>query len=180
MANLNEFSRHRDDAKRLSISMNEEEFSRALSASNTQEQRPLDSEVPQDEASNSRNASSSCLYRRATVTEVTWDDFELISIIGRGTFGKVYLVNNKQNDRHYAMKCIRKDVVIQHESVESLQVEKLILNQVNHPFIIGMDYVFQKAYRIYFIMQFIQGGELFKHLSEQKRFSETKTKFYAA
>ena len=67
----------------------------------------------------------------------------------------MYLVNNKQNDRHYAMKCIRKDVVIQHESVESLQVEKLILNQVNHPFIIGMDYVFQKAYRIYFIMQFI-------------------------
>ena len=53
------------------------------------------------------------------------------------------------------MKVIRKDVVIQHESVESLQVEKLILNQVNHPFIIGMDYVFQKAYRIYFIMQFI-------------------------
>lgn len=145
-----------------------------------QDQRPLDSEVPQEEASNSRNARSHCLYRRATVTEMNWDDFELISIIGRGTFGKVYLVNNKQNDKFYAMKCIRKDVVIQHESVESLQVEKLILNQVNHPFIIGMDYVFQKAYRIYFIMQFIQGGELFKHLSEQKRFSETKTKFYAA
>lgn len=78
------------------------------------------------------------------------------------------------------MKCIRKDVVIEHESVESLAVEKLILLQVNHPFIIGMDYVFQKAYRIYFIMDFIQGGELFKHLSEQKRFDEAKTKFYAA
>ena len=43
-----------------------------------------------------------------------------------------------------------------------------------------MDYVFQKAYRIYFIMPFIQGGELFKHLSEKRRFSEEKTKFYAA
>ena len=51
---------------------------------------------------------------------------------------------------------------------------------MNHPFIIGMDYVFQKAYRIYFIMPFIQGGELFKHLSEKRRFSEEKTKFYAA
>ena len=131
-----------------------------------QEQRPLDSEVPLEEANGGRDNRSSLLYRRATVTEVSWEDFELISIIGRGTFGKVYLVNNKLNDKHYAMKCIRKDVVIQHESVESLQVEKLILNQVNHPFIIGMDYVFQKAYRIYFIMQFIQGGELFKHLSE--------------
>lgn len=78
------------------------------------------------------------------------------------------------------MKCIRKDVVIEHESVQSLAVEKLILLQVNHPFIIGMDYVFQKAYRIYFIMDFIQGGELFKHLSEQKRFEESKAKFYAA
>ena len=43
-----------------------------------------------------------------------------------------------------------------------------------------MDYVFQKAYRIYFILDFIQGGELFKHLSEEKRFSEGKAKFYAA
>ena len=46
------------------------------------------------------------------MTEVTWDDFELISVIGKGTFGKVYLVNNKLNGRFYAMKCIRKDVVI--------------------------------------------------------------------
>lgn len=157
MANLNEYSRHRNDAQRRSLVMDKEEFNRAMSRSieGMPELRPLDSEVPQDEAENSRNARTSCLYRRSTVTEVSWDDFELISIIGRGTFGKVYLVSDKRNDKFYAMKCIRKDVVIQHESVESLQVEKLILNQVNHPFIIGMDYVFQKAYRIYFIMQFI-------------------------
>lgn len=59
-------------------------------------------------------------------------------------------------------------------------VEKLIQLQVNHPFIIGIDFVFQRAYRIYFIMDFIQGGELFKHLSEQRRFPESKAKFYAA
>ena len=51
---------------------------------------------------------------------------------------------------------------------------------MNHPFIIGLDYVFQKSYRIYFIMDFIQGGELFKHLTDCKRFSEYKAKFYAA
>jgi len=43
---------------------------------------------------------------------MTWEDFELISIIGRGTFGKVYLVRNKKQDKYYAMKVIRKDVVI--------------------------------------------------------------------
>ena len=76
-------------------------------------------------------------------------------MIGRGTFGKVYLIRCKGSSKYYAMKTVRKDVVIKHESIESLQVEKLILNQVNHPFIIGMDYVFQKAYRIYFIMEFV-------------------------
>ena len=57
------------------------------------------------------------LFRKPTVNEGTWDDFELISIIGRGTFGKVYLVKYKRTDKFYAMKCIRKDVVIKHESI---------------------------------------------------------------
>lgn len=76
-------------------------------------------------------------------------------MIGRGAFGKVYLVRCKENGKLFAMKSIRKDIVIEHESVESLKVENLILKQVNHPFVIGMDYVFQKAYRIYFIMEFV-------------------------
>jgi serine/threonine protein kinase len=123
---------------------------------------------------------SQLMYRRDTMITATLEDFELIKCIGRGTFGKVFLVKCKRNDKLYAMKVIRKDIVIQHDSIDSLEVEKLILLQVNHPFIIGMDYVFQKAYRIYFIMDFIQGGELFKHLSEAKRFPEEKARFYAA
>ena len=59
-------------------------------------------------------------------------------------------------------------------------MEKLILLQVRHPFIISMDNVFAKSTRIYFIMAFVQGGELFKHLSEQRRFSEERVKFYGA
>lgn len=54
------------------------------------------------------------------------------------------------------MKSIRKDVVIEHEALESLQMEKLILIQVDHPFIISMEYVFMKPLRIYFLMDFIQ------------------------
>jgi serine/threonine protein kinase len=125
-------------------------------------------------------ASASTIWRRDTLVNATFEDFELLSIIGHGTFGKVYLVRERRKKTLHAMKCIRKDIVIEHESVESLEVEKLILLQVNHPFIIGMDYVFQKAFRIYFIMDFIQGGELFKHLSDCKRFPEQKAKFYAA
>jgi len=140
MANLNEFTSHRNDAQRRSINLNNSMLTRSA---DQPLMRALDAELPAEEVNKGQNHRSSLLYRRSTVTEMTWDDFELISIIGRGTFGKVYLVKCKRlENKYYAMKCIRKDVVIQHESVESLQVEKLILNQVNHPFIIGMDYVF--------------------------------------
>jgi serine/threonine protein kinase len=95
-----------------------------------------------------------------------FEDFKIIKLIGRGTFGKVYLVKNEKTNSLHAMKSIRKDVVLEHDSLESLKVEKLILLQVKHPFIISMENVFAKSTRIYFIMAFVQGGELFKHLSE--------------
>ena len=112
--------------------------------------------------------------------QATFEDFKIIHLIGRGTFGKVYLVQHQHTKTMYAMKSIRKDIVLEHDSLESLKVEKLILLQVRHPFIISMDHVFAKATRIYFVMAFVQGGELFKHLSEQRRFSESRVKFYAA
>ena len=67
------------------------------------------------------------------------------------------------------MKSIRKDTVIKHESIESLEVEKMILLKVKHPFIIAMDpmdYVFVLETRVYFIMQYVEGGDLGNQLSE--------------
>ena len=165
---------------RSSIALENVEVNLSTASGSLGKVSKLDSDLNFEELQNSVDEMPTALFRRGTMVEATWDDFELLAVVGKGTFGKVYLVSCKANDKYYAMKCIRKDVVIKHESVESLAVEKLILNQVNHPFIIGMDYVFQKAYRIYFILDFIQGGELFKHLSEEKRFTEEKAKFYAA
>ena len=70
------------------------------------------------------------------------------------------------------MKSIRKDVVIEYQSLESLQVEKLILLQVKHPFIISMDYVFLKEMRVYFIMKYVQGGDLCMLLKRKKALPE--------
>jgi len=70
----------------------------------------------------------------------------------------------------YAMKCIRKDVILKNENMESLELEKEILQDVDHPFIVGMDYVFSDEFRIYFLMDFIEGGELFRHLVKVRRF----------
>ena len=89
-------------------------------------------------------------------------------------------MKNVKTDKLYAMKAIRKDLIIESNSVDSLRVEKLILLQVRHPFIISMEQVFAQETRIYFVMQFMQGGELFKHLSEKKRFPESMVKFYAS
>ena len=104
----------------------------------------------------------------------------LIRLIGKGTFGKVYLVYCQKNKKYYAMKSIRKDYVLDNNSLQSLQIEKLILLQVKHPFIISLEFVFSNAARVYFVMPFIQGGEIFTHLTKVKRFSEDRTRFYAA
>ena len=114
------------------------------------------------------------------MSKFSFEDYQIVKKIGQGTFGKVYLVKNSKNDKMYAMKAIRKDLIVETDSVDSLRVEKLILLQVRHPFIISMEQVFAQETRIYFIMQFMQGGELFKHLSERKRFPETLVKFYGA
>lgn len=103
-----------------------------------------------------------------------------MKLIGKGAFGKVYLTQNRINRKINAMKCIRKDVVIDQDFFDSLKLEKEILYNVEHPFIVAMDYVFQNEFRIYFIMDFIKGGELFRHLNRMKRFSEEQARFLIA
>jgi len=70
------------------------------------------------------------------------------------------------------MKCIRKDVVLENEQLDSLKLEKEILYNINHPFIVSMEYVFQDSVRIFFLMDFVEGGELFRHLVKVRRFQE--------
>lgn len=75
--------------------------------------------------------------------EAKLEDFELMRIVGKGTFGKVFQVRHKKSGKIYAMKCIRKDVVLENDQMDSLKLEKEILYNIEHPFIVGMDYVFE-------------------------------------
>jgi len=63
-------------------------------------------------------------------------------MVGKGTFGKVFLVMHTGNKKIYAMKCIRKDIIIDNEQFENIKLEKDILFNIEHPFIVSMDYVF--------------------------------------
>ena len=111
-------------------------------------------------------------------SEITLDDFDIINILGKGAFGKVYLSRMKENSKLYAIKTIRKDVVIETDQIEAINLERDILLKADHPFLVGMEFVFQSELRLYFVMPFIQGGELYKHFLSNKRFPEQVVKFY--
>ena len=74
--------------------------------------------------------------------DVTLSDFVIKSVIGRGSFGKVFLVQKRGASEVYAMKSLRKDIIIEYDQVESTRLEKDILLQADHPFLVGMRYVF--------------------------------------
>ena len=115
-----------------------------------------------------------------TVKNVGVDDFKLIKVIGRGSYGKVCLVQFKPTNDLYAMKSLKKDVLLDDEQVESALLEKNILQNINYPFLVRMVFCFQTEERVYFVLPFIRGGELFQHLREYKYFPEKKAKFYAS
>jgi len=112
--------------------------------------------------------------------QVKLSDFLIRKMIGKGTFGKVFLVQYKDTTQIFAMKCIRKDIIIDNEQFENIKLEKDILFNIDHPFIVNMEYVFQSEFRIYFLMKFIKGGELFRHLIKIKRFHEDQVRFFIA
>lgn len=111
--------------------------------------------------------------------DVTLSDFEIKKVIGRGSFGKVFLVQQRGCGAVFAMKSLRKDVIIEYDQVESTKLEKDILLQADHPFLVGMSYVFQTEQKVFFVMRFVRGGELFMHLRQVTRFPEDRARFYA-
>ena len=94
--------------------------------------------------------------------EVTFEDFKFLMVIGRGTFGKVFLAEYKTTKKLYAVKSIRKDILIQYDQVENTILEKDIMFECDHPFLVSMEFLFQNDLRLYFVMPFVRGGELYK------------------
>ena len=74
---------------------------------------------------------------------ISLDDFVLVSMIGKGSFGRVFLAQLSSTGVQYAMKAIRKDRILENKTLECTKLEMNILMQVNHPFLCGLDYVFQ-------------------------------------
>ena len=90
------------------------------------------------------------------------------------------LVEKKDTGNIYAMKSLRKDSLIEKGQVEHTKTEKMVMEHINHPFLTRLEFAFSTADKIFFVMQYMRGGELFFHLKEARKFPEPRAKFYAA
>nr|XP_033810492.1 RAC-beta serine/threonine-protein kinase isoform X2 [Geotrypetes seraphini] len=113
-------------------------------------------------------------------TKVTMNDFDYLKLLGKGTFGKVILVREKASGRYYAMKILRKEVIIAKEEVAHTVTESRVLQNTRHPFLTALKYAFQTIDRLCFVMEYANGGELFFHLSRERVFTEDRARFYGA
>jgi len=100
--------------------------------------------------------------------------------IGRGGFGRVLLVKKKDSGQIYAMKVLKKRFIVAQNQVTHTTTERNVMVKLEHPFLTKLHFAFQDEKNLYFVMDFINGGELFHHLRREKKFSEERTKFYAA
>jgi serine/threonine protein kinase len=107
-------------------------------------------------------------------------NFEFLRTLGTGTFGRVFLVKERNSLRYFAMKVLKKVEIVRLRQVEHVISERNVLMELNFPFIVRLYETFQDNRNLYMLMDYIQGGEIFSHLRKAGRFSNDLARFIAA
>ena len=111
---------------------------------------------------------------------VKYEDFDIISVVGRGSVGKIVLVRYSKDGKYYIMKSMRKDQIISEGTVDNILVERNILMEGQCQFILTLSFFFQTPERLYYVCPFIKGGDLFHKLKNDIFLKEDLVRFYAA
>ena len=104
--------------------------------------------------------------------------FKQLKVIGKGAFGKVFLVQKENTNEYYAMKRLKKSELKNKKQKEHILNERDTLIKLNHPFIVKLYYAFQDENNLYFITEFMQGGQLFTYLKNNAQLKTKQAKFY--
>ncbi|WBW73143.1 serine/threonine protein kinase S6K family Sck1 [Schizosaccharomyces osmophilus] len=123
------------------------------------------------------------IFEQSEITRFGPEDFTILRLIGKGTFGHVYLVQKNDTGRIYAMKKISKKLIVRKREVTHTIGERNILVRTSldeSPFIVGLKFSFQTDSDLFLITDYMSGGELFWHLQHEGRFREDRAKFYIA
>ncbi|MFH4977210.1 hypothetical protein AB6A40_003919 [Gnathostoma spinigerum] len=106
--------------------------------------------------------------------------FTIHKVLGKGSFGKVLLVELKGKGEYYAMKCLKKDVILEDDDTECTFIERRVLILSSQcPFLCQLFCSFQTNEYLLFVMEYLNGGDLMHHIQSVKKFDENRTRFYA-
>jgi len=107
-------------------------------------------------------------------------DFEILETLGTGTFGRVCLCKHKTSKQYFAIKILKKQHIIRLKQVEHVLSEKETLSLLDSPFVVSLYKTFKDEQKLYMVMEYVVGGELFTHLRKAGKFPNDVAKFYAA